>query len=111
MRWRQWAIRGYFSRRRVLDLAGLVSPRVLDFHRGRTPAEAFDSVLTELAPDYLVLRSFEVDDDRSFHGGPLFVDAAARERFEASYEEAERFSAPWPKAWGGFGHLTVYRRR
>jgi hypothetical protein len=102
---------GYYSRRRTIDLAGLVSPAVLRAHREHdSNAEAFAAVLAELRPDYLVLRSYEVDENRSFHGGPLFAHAQARADFDARYRELRRFELAQPHRWGELGRLTLYER-
>jgi len=102
---------GYYSRRRVIDLAGLVSPAVVRAHREHdSNAAAFAAVLAEQRPDYLVLRSFEVDENRSFHGGPLFADAQARALFDARYRELRRFELAHPNRWGALGRITVYER-
>src|SRR4029450_3610282 len=91
---------GYFSERRVLDLAGLVSPEVVAlYRRNAAGAAAFHAVLQEMKPDYLVLRSFEVDENRHFHGGPLFSTNVQRDYFHEHYEEVDRFQAPDP-LWG-----------
>lgn len=103
---------GYFSRREVIDLVGLVSPRVVEFRRqSSSNAEVFHRVLSELKPDYLVLRSFEVDENRHFHGGPLFETEAQRGYFVRHYGECARFSAPYPETWGELAFLTIYARR
>ena len=48
---------GYFSRRRVLDLVGLVSPEVGASYRTKTPLA---DMLTRLQPQWLCLRPSEV---------------------------------------------------
>lgn len=103
---------GFYSQRRVVDLAGLVSPAVVEIHRrAHDSAEAFDEVLQTLAPDFVVLRSFEIDRGESFFGGPLFDPVRSKERFFDSYEEVERFSVAGANTWGELGALTLYRRR
>lgn len=103
---------GLYSRRRVLDLGGLVSPEVVAAHReARSNAEAFALILDRRRPDAIVLRSMEVDGNQHFQGGPLFETAAQKSRFDAAYEEAIRLEAPRLDAWGVFGRLTLYRRR
>jgi hypothetical protein len=102
---------GYFSQREVIDLAGLVSPRVVEFRRqSSSNAAVFYKVLSELKPDYLVLRSFEVDENLHFHGGPLFETEEQRVYFADHYKEIARFSAPHPETWGRVAFLTVYAR-
>ena len=101
---------GYYSQRRILDLAGLVSPVVVDIVRtSADKAVAAYRILTELCPDYLVLRSFEVDQNQSFYRGPLFATAAQRDYFTRHYEEVRRFVAP-DEVWGQLRSLTIYRR-
>lgn len=103
---------GWYSGRRVVDLAGLVSPEVVALGgRDLGNADRFVAVLDSLRPDLVVLRSFEVDEDRHFHGGPLFPGPDARSRFDASYLEIRRFHAPHPERWGNAAHLTVFARR
>lgn len=102
---------GYFSRRPVLDLAGLVSPAVVRIHEeSDSNAGSFHRVLTTLQPDYLVLRSFEVEQNRHFHGGALFESEQQRDYFGNHYAEAARFLAPYPAVWGNQASVTVYRR-
>ncbi|MBW3637334.1 MAG: hypothetical protein KY445_12875, partial [Armatimonadetes bacterium] len=48
---------GYFSRRRILDLVGLVSPEVEESYRTATPLA---DMLTRLKPEWLCLRPQEV---------------------------------------------------
>jgi len=103
---------GYFSDRRVIDMAGLVTPRVVQL-KGSTGSNGtvFKRITTELRPDYIVLRSFEVDQNRHFNGGKLFEAAADRELFFRHYREAERFVAPHPESAPLITHLTVYERK
>jgi hypothetical protein len=103
---------GTTSRRRVIDLAGLVSPEVVAIRREcRGNAEVFHRVLSQLRPDYVVLRSFEVDENRSRDGGPLFDNDERRDFFLSNYDEAQRFSAPHKEIWGRGSFLTVYAKR
>lgn len=103
---------GYYSGRRVIDLAGLVSPGVLRLRQeSGTAGAAFRRILEELRPDYVVLRSFEVDLNRHFHGGPLFETERDRGAFATRYREVRRFAAPRLDLWGETGHLTLYARR
>jgi len=102
---------GYYSGRRVIDMAGLVSPRVVAIRQeSHSNAEAFHRILLELRPDYLVLRSFEVDRNAHYHGGRLFETNEQIAWFAGHYEEAQRFAAPLPQVWGPTSYLTVYRR-
>ena len=102
---------GYYSDRRVIDLAGLVSPQMVRLRRQSwSNAEAFHRMLQEMEPDYLVLRSFEVDRNVHYHGGRLFETDQHIAYFASRYEEARRFAAPLPEVWGPTSYLTVYRR-
>lgn len=103
---------GYFSERRVIDPAGLVTPEVVEYKASTgSNAEVFRRILRELEPDYLVLRSFEVDENRHFNGGPLFATAGDAAWFHARYREARRFAAPHAEMAPLIWHLTVYQRR
>ena len=103
---------GTYSKRRVVDLAGLISPEVVALYKSAPGhAAAFENVLLTLRPDYLVLRSFEVDTNRHYHGGVLFETEGQRMTFGRLYQEVRRFSAPHPEVWGPLSHLTVYARK
>jgi len=103
---------GTYAHRRVIDLAGLISPRVTALMReGPTPARAFARIVHELAPDYIVLRSFEVDRNRNRNGGPFFETARAESVFHRAYGDRLRVTAPFAALWGGGARLTVYARR
>lgn len=103
---------GYFSDRRIIDLAGLVSPEVVSIKKtSRSNAELFARLLVELEPDYLVLRSAEYDLNAYFDRGKLFETPAQREAFDRSYGEVRRFAGPYPERWGRMAYLTVYERR
>tara|TARA_B100000530_G_C15857871_1_gene448059 strand:- start:557 stop:1090 length:534 start_codon:yes stop_codon:yes gene_type:complete len=89
---------GTLSQRRIVDLAGLISPRVLEIAKDeRKNAKRFARILSELQPDVIVLRSYEVPKNRHFHGGRLFVNKQAKRRFLKQYPEAVRFTAPHPE--------------
>ena len=103
---------GYYSDRRVIDMAGLVSPEVVALRRAsKSNAELFYRLQSQLKPDYLVLRSFEVDENHHFHGGAMFENDTHREYFRENFAELQRFDAPHPELMGANGHLTVYGRR
>jgi hypothetical protein len=102
---------GWYSGRRILDLAGLTSPEVVRLRREHgTPARAFRAIVRDLAPDVIVLRSFEVDANRAWHGGPLFESRAEASEFSARYWERKRFAPPEAAFWGPAGSLTVFER-
>ncbi len=102
---------GYYSERRVIDMAGLVTPSVIEFNAStESNGIVFKHITTDLKPDYIVLRSFEVDDNKHFKGGKLFETTADRELFLHQYREARRFAAPHPELSPLLTHLTLYTR-
>lgn len=102
---------GYYSERRIVDMAGLVTPRAVGYkRRTRQNGQIFDWILRDFKPDYFVLRSFEVDTNRHFNGGPLFLTSEKEQEFRAAYREAKRFTAPYPDSAPLVRHLTVYER-
>jgi len=102
---------GWFSKRRIIDMAGLTSPEVVRIRRASwSNAEAFYRILKELKPDYVVLRTPEVESNRHFHGGPLFETSEHAAFFESRYREAATFKAPIPEIWGDTASITVYAR-
>ena len=103
---------GFYSQRRVIDMAGLVSPAVVSVaKRSATNAALFWNIITELKPDLIVLRSYEVDRNQHFHGGPLFEGPLQATSFHERYAEAARFTAPFPARWHEQAFLTLYQRR
>jgi len=102
---------GYYSKRRIVDLAGLTSREVLSAARESrgNSAVTFHRVLKRTRPDYIVLRSFEVDQNRAFHGGRLFQTREQLSYFQKTYLEVKRFRAP---GFGGpLSFLTVFADR
>ena len=102
---------GFYSQRKVVDLAGLVSPTVVELRReSRSNAEVFQKVVTQLRPDYIVLRSSEIEKNRHFHGGPLFENDQQKRLFFGCYREVKRFRAPYPEVWGDFAERSIFER-
>jgi hypothetical protein len=102
---------GVYSHRRVIDLAGLITPRVTELRRaGRSYAEVYRRLFEEMRPDFIVFRSFEVDQNRNRDGGPLFETAASESTFKQRYAEVLRVHAPYAERWGEGSDLTVYAR-
>ena len=103
---------GYYAHRRVIDIAGLISPEVLELvdapYRGGV---VMGRILRELKPDYLVLRAVEVDDNQHLHGGPLFPETEDRAYFEQYYTLEESFEARHKSFWGKNAVLNVYKRQ
>ena len=102
---------GVYSGRRIIDLAGLISPDVVRIRReSRSNAEAFHRIIRELKPDYIVLRTLEVERNIHFHGGQLFETEEQRTCFARCYRPVKQFSAPVPSLWRGLSRLTIYRK-
>jgi hypothetical protein len=103
---------GTFSDRKVIDLAGLITPRVVELQReSRSNAEAFAKIIGEFAPDYIVLRTAEVEQNQHFHGGVLFQTPEAEEVFRSVYRPVATYQAPYPEIWFTAASVTIYSRR
>jgi hypothetical protein len=103
---------GYYSRRTVIDLGGLVSPKVVAIHQSsKDNAKAFATICEKLRPDYIVLRSYEFEENIHFHGGKLFDGEEQRKEFDAKYRKVKEFVAPLPAGWGKLSRVTVFQRR
>jgi hypothetical protein len=101
---------GFYSRRKVIDVAGLVSPAVVKLRKeSRSHAEAFLKIVTQLTPDYIVLAPFQVKENRHYFGGPLFEDDSGKQMFLACYREVKRFGAPYPEI-KGFSDCVIFKR-
>jgi hypothetical protein len=102
---------GYYSERRVIDMAGLVTPRVIEYTASTgSNGLVFKRITTELKPDYIVLRSFEVEDNHHFKGGKLFETPEDQDLFFRQYGEARTFTAPHPELAPLLTRLTLYER-
>ncbi len=102
---------GYFSERRIVDLAGLVSPQVVKWHReSSSNAETFYKILQNEQPNAIVLRSYEADENKHFFGGALFDNEQEREFFRNHYREVKRFASQDPILNNWLFRLTVFNR-
>ena len=68
---------GYFSRCRLLDWMGLVSPEVLPYYRKNRP----EDVARDMKPDFIVLGEYDF----------LFKKTVHQAWFEVKYREIKRF--------------------
>jgi hypothetical protein len=83
---------GFYSHRYVYDLAGVVSPSIVDL-RKRFPTDWYSRAIFSLSPDYLVLRKFEIERNTCFvGGGKLFQSEEERARFSREYSRVREFS-------------------
>jgi hypothetical protein len=100
---------GYYSRRRILDEVGLVSPEMVPLNRAG--AGWFAAMLRLHAPAWVVERPGYLIRNRTLNSGvPMFADLAEREAFLADYEAVASFQDPdTPNAQDY--RFTIYRRR
>jgi len=103
---------GYYSDRRVIDQRGLISPDVVKLMAGTgSNGLLFKRIWTELRPDYIVLRSFEAEENHHFNGGRLFETDSDRAAFFGTYREVRRFVGPHAGPRSQLWRLTLYARR
>jgi len=103
---------GTYCRRRVIDLAGLISPEVVHIRRESTSnAEAFGKIIDRLRPDYIVLRTAEVELNRHLHGGPLFETAESETRFRKLHTPVRQFDGPSEVVSEPLASLAIWKRR
>jgi hypothetical protein len=101
---------GYYSNRYVWDSVGLVSPRIIEFRRASPDNAWFAKSIKELRPDYIVLRTYEVEENLLFpFGGPL-MSAGDHAWFQATYDPVREFKAG-NELWGKLGRLTIFALR
>lgn len=88
---------GYYSKRRILDEVGLVSPEMVALNRAG--AGWFPEMLARHRPDYIVERPSYLLRNRTLNSKvPMFRTADDRDRFLADYEAVAEFAtalAPW----------------
>lgn len=102
---------GTLSGRRVIDLAGLITPRVVELRReSRSNGEAFAKIMREFTPDFVVLRTIEVEQNQHFYGGVLFETTESAAAFRSGYRPVATFRAPYPEIWHTGSSLTIYSR-
>lgn len=81
---------GYYSRRKLLDEVGLVSPQMVPLNRAG--AGWFAEMLERFAPDYVVERPHYLVRNRTLNTEvPMFRTAAEREGFVARYTAVANF--------------------
>jgi hypothetical protein len=82
---------GFYSNRYVYDLAGLVSPAIVNL-RKQYPLDWYSRAIFSLAPDFLVLRKFEIEQNECFvGGGRLFQSEEDKSRFFLLYHKIQEF--------------------
>jgi hypothetical protein len=102
---------GYYSRRRILDEVGLVSPEMVPLNR--EGAGWFDRMVRQLRPDYIVERPGYLVHNRTLNSKvPMFRAAADREAFLAAYQAVAVFhTGDVPERLLHDYRFVVYARR
>jgi hypothetical protein len=101
---------GTYSNRKIIDLAGLVSPEIVRISKEcATNGEFYYRAFQELRPDFIVLRHTEITKSKHFFGGPTFDNDSQREYFFENCEQLESFTGP--SSWEPAARLLVFGRR
>jgi len=91
---------GFYSRMKVVDLAGLVTPEAVDVARSsERPSAVLVWALQTYRPAWVLLWAREIDENKYMNGGPTFVDALEKAGFVERYEEVGRFPASGPDSY------------
>ncbi len=102
---------GAFANRHIVDLAGLITPKFVEITRDcETNAESFFMMMTQMKPDYIVLRTYELQYNRHFHGGPLFATQKEADWMMTHYREVKRFTAPHVDLWTKNSYVSILKR-
>ena len=99
---------GYYSQRRILDLAGLVSPQFRPSRAKFEPGWGADQIL-KWRPEFVVLRQYEVPENKFFASldAPMFRDDKQRDEFTSLYRPIKHFGSEWRPDLS----LVVYARQ
>ncbi len=101
---------GYYSRRRILDEVGLVSPGVIPFNR--RGAGWFAGVVKRYRPDYIVERPHFLMANKTLNSGvPMFASPAERDWFWAHYRRVAEFPGSGSPAFTRAYTFTILQRR
>jgi hypothetical protein len=97
---------GYFSERRVIDMAGLITPA---FARSYQDSAWIVETLQAFHPDYILLRRFELPENQFFaqQHRPFFINRADRRWFEETYIREKVFTWQEEPRLG----FEIYRRK
>jgi hypothetical protein len=102
---------GYYSRRRILDEVGLVSPEMVPLNRAG--AGWFHTMITTLKPEYVVERPAYLLLNRTLNSGvPMFRTPRERVDFTTDYEPLAEFeNIDVPRTLRPDYRFVIYRRR
>jgi hypothetical protein len=97
---------GYYSRRKILDEVGLVSPEVIRFNR--RGAGWFTAVVKTFHPDYIVERPHFLMKNMTLNTDvPMFASPAERDWFWANYRRVREFPCPGNRVYS----FVILKRR
>jgi len=105
---------GFYSDRYILDFAGLVSPAITKL-RQQAPNDWYLRAIFSSAPDYLILRDFEIRDNAALGGEQkLFRSEEERARFFAQYRQIGEYRSSgvhgtWSESFLVFQGVTPAR--
>ena len=103
---------GTYCHRHVIDFAGLISPQVVQLRRASASnAEVFRQIIEDMHPDYIVLRSFEVEHNQHLHGGKLFESQATEKRFRDTYKLAQEFNGKSDVVLEALSSISIWQRQ
>lgn len=106
---------GYYSRRRVLDEVGLVSPQMIPFTRAG--AGWFGRAMRAFRPDYVVERPYFLQENLTINTHvPMFATDEDRAWFEANYVPVKEFpgrgrTLHLPDKLDRDYHFVIFQRR
>jgi hypothetical protein len=102
---------GYYSRRRILDEVGLVSPEMVPLNR--VGVGWFPAMIERYRPEYIVERPVYLVLNQTLNSRvPIFGTQEDRERFVTQYEPVAEFSNnDIPKSLVSDYRFVIFRRR
>ena len=102
---------GYYSRRRILDEVGLVSPEMIPLNRAGSGW--FPEMIERFQPAYIVERPIYLILNKTLNSRvPIFRTQEERERFVARYEPVAAFNNnDVPKSLISDYRFVIFRRR
>jgi hypothetical protein len=101
---------GYYSRRRILDEVGLVTPGVIPFTR--RGAGWFTGVVGRYQPDYIVERPHYLMANKTLNSGvPMFASPAERDWFWRNYTPVRVFQAGGARLYRRAYTFVILKRR
>ena len=90
---------GFFSDcNHVYDLAGLVSPEILEMRKSGKLSWFFGAV-EKFQPQYIVLRRGEVERNVGFNVGVLFSSDQERQKFKEQYSQEGQIENNWNQVY------------